>query len=179
MKAANRTSEVSRPCPTNNDCLHLMERGCEIPARLHCLDWENLIATSFSGDRSRRNAQGNNRLSVSFSFPNDQGDDYSLFSSMEIGSRQIWLPMIRETTSVIDCHLLSSDRRWTDERAICGKRISQTAVGFGREMERTDDFDYTVTSISHSANSSAYTVLGKYKCYFVSCIQFLIIGRLG
>ena len=38
-----------------------------------------------------------------------------------------------------------------------------------REMERTDDFDYTVTSISHSANSSAYTVLGKYKGYFVSC----------
>ena len=84
--------------------------------------------------------------------------------------------MIRETTSVIDCHLLSSDRRWTDEQAICGKRISQTAVGFGeigRERERTDDFDYTVTSISHSANSSAYTVLGKFKGYFVSRIHDL------
>ena len=60
MKAANRTSEVSRSHPTNNDCLHLMERGCEIPARLHCLDWENLIATSFSGDRRRRNAPSSN-----------------------------------------------------------------------------------------------------------------------
>ena len=48
-----------------------------------------------------------------------------------------------------------------------------------RDRERTDDFDYTVTSISHSANSSAYTVLGKFKGYFVSCIQLLIIGPLG
>ena len=92
----------------------------------HCLEKSNCHVffrwwSMETEQRTRKQPSLSLSLSLSlpplcpFSAPSIERRLSSVFSGMEIGSRQIWLPeqpmRTRTTTSVIDCHLLSNEDR--------------------------------------------------------------------